>query len=169
MNGFTKRLALIVAFCLCIVPALALQPSTQPGAAHEAVLAPAIHRTGEAFAPVSWSPLAKGAVLVGLTLGLLLVGTVITQVQPTNQRQCKFSYIATVTMAAGDGPAVIPHGLGVAPLMVFITPQLQGTALPFGAMTVAWDATNVTVTKPTAVNNEFNFTVWALVPNSLLL
>ncbi len=113
----------------------------------------------------------RGGRLVSVLLflaGLGLAGSVvITQVQPTNQIPTHDTFVADVTMASGDATATVPHGFGIAPLEVNILPTLQGTALPFSAITVAIDSTNIVLTKPTAANNAFNFRVVAKKPHTL--
>ena len=164
MKVFSRvRAALVLALGLSFVPAVFAQSLATVGGPM-AVATPAV-------SPVLFH---RGGVLcVELLSGLFGLGilgaVVITQVQPSDQPKCKFSFIADVTMAAGDGTATIPHGLGVAPLIWGVTPTLQGTALPFGGMVATADTTNITVTVSSSTDTEFDFRVWAFVPNSLLL
>jgi hypothetical protein len=118
-----------------------------------------------------WGVHGVGAIGVGA--GLLLAGSAIfavvgiTQVQPVNQTPSHDTFIADVTMAAGDTAATIPHKLGAIPLEYYLVPTLQGSAGPLSTVTVSVDATNITVDKSGAANMEFNFRVYAKRPHTV--
>lgn len=80
--------------------------------------------------------------------------TVTPLAQPTNTIPRATSYIADVKATAdADTTATCPHGLGVVPQEVIITPLLQASAgLSLWAVTTI-DATNVVLTKSTAVGS----------------
>lgn len=66
-----------------------------------------------------------------------------------------------------DTTAQITHGFGTTPKLVWYVPK---TAESFvGAITVTWDATNITLTKNTAVGSGgASVRVFAMLPHSLI-
>jgi hypothetical protein len=149
-------LAIVASLVLLPAAAFGLTRSTNGGVVADSPAAP-VHR--------GHTPLAGW--LLSLSMMGLAGTVVITQLQPTNQIPTHDTYVATVSMAAADGTATIPHGLGVTPLECNITPLTQGADVPYGGIQTTIGGTNIVVTKATTSAATLSFQIVVKKPHTI--